>query len=292
MHSLLLESGKVMEIYQYINPIALQLGSLTIRWYGIMYLIGILIAWFLGNYRLKHNTNPLLTINKEQFTDLIVYIVFGLLVGGRLGYMFFYQMQLVLSKPSEVLMLWHGGMSFHGGLIGAILGITLYCYKTKQNFFILADFMAPLAPPAFFFGRIGNFINGELWGKITDRPWGIIFPGAGDLPRHPSQLYEGILEGIVLFIILWQFTKKPRPMLAASGLFFIFYGLFRIFVEFYRIPDKHIGYLAFDWLTMGQLLSLPMIILGAVLLVIAYSKNESIKNKFLNFNRVKKCNRT
>jgi phosphatidylglycerol:prolipoprotein diacylglycerol transferase len=264
-----------MGIHHNFDPIAMQLGPLTIRWYGLMYLVGIIIAWFLGNYRLKYNTNPHLNINKDQFSDLIIYIVFGLLVGGRLGYMMFYQTQVLLSAPSEVLMLWHGGMSFHGGLIGAILAILLYCYKTKQNFFVLADFMAPLAPPAFFFGRLGNFINGELWGKPTDMPWGVIFPSAGDLPRHPSQLYEGMLEGIVLFIILWQFTKKPRPMLATSGVFFLCYGAFRTFIEFYRIPDKHIGYLAFDWLTMGQLLSLPMIMLGLVLLIIAYSKNHA-----------------
>lgn len=265
-------------IYHNIEPIALQLGPLAIRWYGLMYLIGIGIAWLLGNYRLKHNTNPKLVINQDQFTDFIIYIVFGLLIGGRLGYMFFYQAPTFFSQPWEAFMLWRGGMSFHGGLIGAILAIVLYCYRFKQEFFVLADFIAPLAPPAFFFGRIGNYINAELWGKVTDLPWGVVFPGAGSLPRHPTQIYEGLLEGLVLFVILWIFSKKPRPTMATSGLFFLFYGLFRSFVEFYRLPDRHIGYLAFDWLTMGQILSLPMILLGVVFLCIAYSKNCNTNN--------------
>lgn len=269
-----------------LDPVLLQIGPLPIRWYGFMYLVGIAIAWLLGNYRLKHNTNPDLKINSEQFGDFIIYVVFGLLVGGRLGYMLFYQTAVVFTKPWEIFILWQGGMSFHGGLIGAMLAIVYYCYKFQQNFFVLGDFIAPLAPPAFFFGRIGNFINGELWGKITDVPWGVIFPSGGPLPRHPSQLYEGVLEGLVLFIILWVYTLKPRPRMAASGLFFLFYGLFRSFVEFYRVPDQHIGYLAFEWLTMGQLLSLPMIILGMVLFVLAYGKS-SHNNKIKKISKIR-----
>ena len=269
-------------IQHHFDPIALQLGPLAIRWYGLMYLVGICIAWFLGNHRIKHQKHYNLTINQEQFTDLIIYMVMGLLVGGRLGYMVFYQTGAFLSKPWEIFLLWQGGMSFHGGLIGAILGLIYFSYKQKQDFFALADFIAPLAPPAFFFGRVGNFINAELWGKVTTMPWGVVFPGAGPLPRHPSQLYEGLLEGIVLFIILWVFTQKQRPKMATSGLFFICYGLFRIGVEFYRIPDSQLGYLAFEWLTMGQILSLPMVLLGVILLFFAYSKNYKIKycNKF------------
>lgn len=264
-------------IHHNFDPIALSLGPFPIRWYGLMYIIGIATAWFLGNYRLKHNSNKFLTINQEQFLDLILYIVFGLLLGGRLGYMLFYQTAAFIAKPWEIAYLWQGGMSFHGGLIGAVIAIVIYCYKFKQDFFVLADFIAPLAPPAFFFGRVGNFINGELWGKVTDVPWAVVFPTGGHLPRHPSQLYEGFLEGIVLFIILWFFSKHRVPKMATTGMFCIGYGLFRSFVEFYRVPDQHIGYLALNWLTMGQLLSLPMIVFGAVLLIIAYSKNYNIK---------------
>lgn len=269
-----------MIFHHNLDPILVNIGPLPIRWYGLMYLVGISIAWMLGNYRLKHNKAHGLTISQEGFTDFILYIVFGLLLGGRLGYIIFYQTAVLFTKPWEIFMLWTGGMSFHGGLIGAVMAIIYFCHKNKQDFFALADFMAPLAPPAFFFGRIGNFINGELWGKVTDLSWGVIFPRAGMLPRHPSQLYEGVLEGLVLFAILWIFTNKPRPRMAASGLFFLGYGTFRFIVEFYRVPDAHLGYLAFEWLTMGQLLSLPMILGGSILLLLSYKNNSGLEYQF------------
>jgi len=266
-----------MITYPNIDPIALQIGPLAIRWYGLMYLVGIFIGWYLGSYRIKHKKIPNININQEQFTDLILYIAFGLLIGGRLGYVLFYQTGVLLTKPWELVMIWQGGMSFHGGLLGSIIAMILFCRNNKQEFFVIADFIAPLAPPAFFFGRIGNFINGELWGKVTDVPWAMVFPHAGSLPRHPSQLYEGLLEGLVLFVILWLFTNnpdKPRPKMATSGLFFIGYGMFRFIVEFYRVPDQQLGYLAFNWLTMGQLLSLPMILFG--IFIYAYSIRDKI----------------
>lgn len=259
------------------DAVVIYIGSFPIRWYGLMYLVGILTAWLLGNYRIKHNNNSLLTLNQESFTDLLIYMVFGLLVGGRLGYMLFYQLEVLFTQPWQLFLLWQGGMSFHGGLIGAAIGIIYFCYKNSQDFFVLADFIAPLAPPAFFFGRIGNFINGELWGKPTEADWGVIFPMAGNIPRHPSQLYEGFLEGIGLFFILWFFSKKDVPKMATSGLFLVGYGVFRFIVEFWRVPDQHIGYVAFNWLTMGQLLSIPLIILGSFFIIYAYTKNSKIR---------------
>lgn len=264
-------------IHHNFDPIAISIGPFPIRWYGLMYILGAGTAWFLGNYRLKYNSNKFLVINQEQFLDLALYVVFGLLLGARIGYMVFYQTAAFIAKPWEVVYLWQGGMSFHGGFIGALIAIIIYCYKFKQDFFVLADFVVPLVPPALFFGRMGNFINGELWGKVTDVPWGVVFPTGGPLPRHPSQLYEGFLEGIMLFIILWFFSKRTVPRMATTGMFLVGYGLFRSAVEFCRVPDQHMGYLALNWLTMGQLLSLPMVIFGVIFLVIAYSKNNNIK---------------
>ncbi len=263
--------------YPHIDPIALNIGPLAIHWYGIMYLVGLAVGWFLGSYRIKRNYLPssLKNFTQTEFGDLLLYIAFGLLLGGRLGYMFFYKTSLLYTAPTEFFKIWHGGMSFHGGLIGATLAILIFCKQHKLNFFALADFVAPLAPPAFLFGRIGNFINGELWGKVSDVPWAMVFPHAGPLPRHPTQLYEGLLEGVLLFIILWLFTNNPdkqRPLMSVSGLFLICYGIFRCLIEFFRMPDQHLGYLAFDWLTMGQLLSVPMIVCGIILFIFAYRK--------------------
>ena len=175
-----------------------------------------------------------------------------------------------MQNPIEIFYLQQGGMSFHGGLIGVFVAVWFFAHKFNKTFFNILDFIAPVVPIGLGTGRIGNFINGELWGSPSELPWAMVFPGAGDLPRHPSQLYEAFLEGLVLFIILWFFSAKPRPAKAISGLFLLFYGVFRFIVEFVRIPDAHIGYLAFDWLTMGQILSLPMIIVGIVLLTMSY----------------------
>lgn len=265
--------------YPNIDPIALSIGPLSVRWYGITYLLGLAVAWLLGSYRInkfkhnKHYEQFFRNFTQLEFSDLLLYTAFGLLLGGRLGYMLFYKTSILLTAPWDIFKIWQGGMSFHGGLIGAVIGILVFCKQYKIQFFELADFLAPLAPPAFLFGRIGNFINGELWGRLSDVPWAMIFPHADNLPRHPTQLYEGMLEGLTLFLILWFFTNNPdkrRPTMSVSGLFLICYGLFRCFVEYFREPDQHLGYIAFNWLTMGQILSIPMIIFGIILFISAY----------------------
>ena len=259
-----------MLTYPHIDPVALELGPLKIHWYGIMYLVGFGAAWWLGNLRAKLPHSPL---NPEQIADLIFYGALGAVLGGRLGYILFYDFSNYLSHPLNIFKVWEGGMSFHGGLLGVLVAMWLYSRKLNVGFFVVTDFLAPLVPIGLGAGRIGNFINGELWGKVTDLPWGMVFPNAGALPRHPSQLYQAFLEGAVLFVILWVYSRKPRPTLSVSGLFLICYGLFRFIVEFARQPDAHIGYLAFGWLTMGQVLSTPMIVAGVVLMVWAYKRH-------------------
>jgi len=252
--------------YPQIDPVALSLGPLKVHWYGIMYLIGFVSAWWLGTRRA--NAHP--DWNAEQISDLIFYAAMGLILGGRLGYILFYDLGSYIAEPLNILKIWQGGMSFHGGLLGVITAMFLYGRKISKKFFEIADFVAPLVPIGLGAGRIGNFINAELWGRVTDVPWAMVFPYAGPFPRHPSQLYEALLEGLLLFIILWLYSKKSRPTMAISGMFMACYGIFRFFVEFYRTPDNQLGFLAFDWLTMGQLLSLPMIIVGLVLITLAY----------------------
>ena len=255
-----------------INPVALDLGVIKIHWYGISYVIGILLAWwFLHNRALK---KPLVGWTTVQVSDLIFYGMLGIIIGGRLGSVLFYNFSYYIQHPIEVFYIQQGGMSFHGGLIGVIISIWFYSRKVNQTFYETTDFIAPAVPIGLFFGRIANFINSELWGAPTNLPWSVIFPhpDAGDIARHPSQLYEAFLEGIVLFIILCWFSKTHRPIKAVSGLFLIGYGVFRFMVEFVRVPDKQIGYLAFDWFTMGQLLTLPMIIFGFYLMILAYKK--------------------
>lgn len=256
-----------MLTYPDFNPVALQLGPLKVHWYGVMYLIGFVGGWWLGKIRAKR---PGSGWDPAEIGDMVFYIALGVVIGGRLGYILFYGFNNVISDPLSVLRVWEGGMSFHGGLLGVLLAMWLYGRKTSRTFFQVTDFMAPLVTVGLGAGRLGNFINAELWGKVTDLPWGMVFPGGGDLPRHPSMLYQAFLEGLLLFLILWWFSAKPRPVRAVSGLFLLCYGVFRFAVEFVRIPDSHIGYLAFDWLTMGQLLSLPMIVFGVLLLFLAY----------------------
>jgi phosphatidylglycerol:prolipoprotein diacylglycerol transferase len=252
------------------DPIAFGLGPLQIRWYGLMYLFGFASGWALGRYRAKHVPQW----QPHYLDDLIFYIALGVILGGRIGYIIFYNFNAFLHDPLLLLRIWEGGMAFHGGLIGVLAAMFLYARKMHMTFFQVTDFIAPLVPPGLFFGRIGNFINGELWGRTTDMPWAMIFhtPGAGDLPRHPSQLYEAVLEGIALFTILWIYSAKPRPTMAVSGLFLICYSLFRFLIEFAREPDAHLGFIAFNWLTMGQLLSLPMMFFGIALIAIAYRR--------------------
>lgn len=253
-----------MIAYPQIDPVALSVGPVNIHWYGLMYVIGFAAFLILGKYRAKRPHSP---VSAEQVDDIMFFGALGVVLGGRIGYMLFYNFDQFLANPLTLLQVWNGGMSFHGGLIGVILITFLLAYRWKINVLKLADFIAPLIPIGLGAGRIGNFINGNLWGNPTNLPWGMIFPNADELPRHPSQLYQMALEGIILFIILWIYSSKKRPPGAVAGLFLIMYALFRMLVEFVRTPDTHIGYIAFGWLTQGQLLSLPMLVLGMWLMV-------------------------
>nr|MCH9749247.1 prolipoprotein diacylglyceryl transferase [Pseudomonadota bacterium] len=225
-------------------------------------------AYFLANYRAKQLTDW----NSQQIEDLIFYGAIGVIVGGRLGYMLFYNLPNVLSDPLSIFAIQGGGMSFHGGFLGVLFAMALFNRKYHKSFFATMDFVAPLVPLGLGFGRMGNFINGELWGKVTTSPFGMFIQEQG-VARYPSQLYEAFLEGLVLFIILWVYSQKLRPLMSVSALFLIFYGLFRFIIEFVRVPDAQLGYLAFNWLTMGQLLSLPMIIFGVYLFYKANRKH-------------------
>jgi phosphatidylglycerol:prolipoprotein diacylglycerol transferase len=275
-----------MLTYPDIDPIALYLGPLKIHWYGIMYLLGFGAFWILGRYRAAR---PSSGWTGQMVDDVLFYGVIGVIVGGRFGYMLFYGYDQILANPFSLLKVWEGGMSFHGGLVGVLLAMALYARRHRLRFFQVTDFIAPMIPIGLLTGRIGNFINGELWGHATDVPWGMRLPctrfpeyctgqAAGaewSASLHPSQLYEAALEGVVLFLIVWIFSARPRPTMATSGLFLLGYGGFRFAVEFVRRPDAHIGYLAFDWLTMGQLLSLPMLLAGGALLVLAYRRRST-----------------
>lgn len=242
-----------------ISPVAFSIGSIQMHWYGLMYLVGFFLGWILGRYRAG---KPDSGWSKTEVDDLLTCTMLGVIIGGRLGYVLFYDLHTYMQNPMEILRIWHGGMSFHGGLLGALGAFWYFARTRRRSFLAVSDFVAPLVPQALFWGRLGNFINGELWGKTTDLPWGIVFHGAGNLPRHPSQLYEALLEGLALFVVLWLYSAKPRKVGQVSGLFAIGYGLARMSVEFVRMPDAHIGYIAFGWLTMGQLLCLPLIAVG------------------------------
>jgi phosphatidylglycerol:prolipoprotein diacylglycerol transferase len=256
--------------YPNIDPVAISLGSLKIHWYGLMYLVGFAGAWFLGRIRSRK-----IGWSDVQIDDLIFYSAMGVVIGGRVGYVLFYNFPEFINNPIILFKIWQGGMSFHGGLMGVLVAMSLFGRKYNHSFFSVTDFIAPLVPVGLGAGRIGNFINGELWGKPTESVFGMLVPGLGALPRHPSQLYEAALEGFALFMILWFYSNKPRPTMAVSGLFLIGYGVFRFSVEFVRLPDVQLGYLAFGWLTMGQLLTVPMLLLGSYLMFIAYKKERS-----------------
>lgn len=260
-------------LYPEIDPVALELGPLKIHWYGLMYLLGFAAVWWLGQVRAKSTPGW----QKSDIGDLVFYGAIGVVVGGRMGYILFYNFSGFLDNPLSLFMIWEGGMSFHGGFLGVLVAMWWYGRKNDKTFFQVTDFLAPFVPIGLCLGRIGNFINGELWGRPTELPWGMIFPNVDDLARHPSSLYQATLEGPVLFILLWWFSSQPRPLRAVSGLFLIGYGGLRFISEFARQPDEHLGFIAFDWLTMGQLLSLPMVIIGVVLLSLAYRKEANIK---------------
>ena len=278
-----------MLTYPNIDPIAFSigpvnlgsyvLGPLSVHWYGLMYLIGFAVAYCVVALRVKTSQRG---FTVENVSDILFYIALGVILGGRIGYMLFYDFSDVIHHPLRIFMIWKGGMSFHGGLIGVLIALTIYARKIGKHLLDLGDLVAPAIPIGLFTGRIGNFINGELWGRVTDVPWGIVFPGAGPIPRHPSQLYECLLEGALSFIILWLYSMKPRPRGAVSGLFLMLYGIFRIIVEFYREPDFQVGYLAFGWLTEGQLLSLPMVIIGLMLITYAYRGEKKCSNIWIS----------
>lgn len=265
-----------MVTYPNIDPVAFHIGPLSVHWYGLMYLLGFLGAWGFIAYRVKKQ--PARGFTVEQVTDILFYAALGVIVGGRLGYMLFYDWPNFIAAPQTFFKVWQGGMSFHGGLLGVIIALWIYSCKINKNLIDIADLIAPAVPIGLATGRIGNFINGELWGKISDVPWAMIFPTGGPYPRHPSQLYEFFLEGVLLFLILWWFSRKPRPRGAVSALFLIGYGCFRFIIEFFRVPDVQIGYLAFGWVTEGQLLSLPMILIGIIILVFSYWRAKQCNN--------------
>lgn len=249
--------------YPDIDPIAFSVGPLSVRWYALTYIISLLIAWWLLRRRALAGNVTWDNKNSEEdarsIEDIIFYAALGIVLGGRVGSMLFYNLDTFLANPIELLKVWKGGMSFHGGLLGVLLAMWLYARSKGRTFFQMTDFIAPVVPVGLGLGRIGNFINSELWGKPTTVPWGMEI---GGITRHPSMLYEAILEGLVLFAILWFASSKPKPTKMISGLFLLFYGIFRFAVEFVRLPDQDIGYLAWDWLTMGQVLSVPMILFG------------------------------
>jgi phosphatidylglycerol:prolipoprotein diacylglycerol transferase len=253
-----------MITYPAFNRVAFQLGPIKVHWYGIMYLLGFAAAWWLARRRAAQ---PGSTWKKADVDDLIFFAMLGVIFGGRIGYVLFYGLTFWANDAWYPLRIWEGGMSFHGGLLGVAVALTLFAWRRGRHPADVYDFTVPLPALGLFFGRIGNFINGELWGKVTTVPWGFLVNGE---VRHPSQLYEAGLEGLLLFVVVWLYTARPRPRLAPSGLFLLIYGVARFLVEFVRVPDEQIGYLAGGWFTEGQALSAPMIIAGAALLVWAY----------------------
>src|SRR5690606_17062595 len=248
--------------YPQIDPVAFQLGPISVHWYGLMYLLGFAAVWLLGRMRIKQGRSEL---SLRDLEDIIFYGVIGVVIGGRLGYALIYKPDHYLSNPLDLLRLWEGGMSFHGGLLGVLLVLIWFAKRRQKHFFDITDFIAPMIPLGLDAGRWGNFVNGELWGRPTDLPWGMVFPYAGPAARHPSQLYEMLFEGLLLFGLLWWYSSKPHRRGQVSAMFLIGYGAARFFVEFTREPDDFLGLLA-GGLSMGQLLSIPMVLAGALIL--------------------------
>ncbi|MBP3141005.1 prolipoprotein diacylglyceryl transferase [Aliivibrio fischeri] len=255
--------------FPHIDPVLIEIGPLAVRWYGLMYLFGFMFALWLANKRADKPNNGW---TRDQVSDLLFAGFLGVVIGGRVGYVLFYNFGYFLDNPLYLFEVWTGGMSFHGGLLGVISAMLWYGYKNNRSFFTIADFVAPLVPFGLGAGRLGNFMNGELWGRVTDVPWAMVFPTGGPFPRHPSQLYEFALEGVVLFLILNWFIRKPRPLGTVSGLFLFGYGTFRFLVEYVRQPDAQLGLFG-DWISMGQILSLPMVIGGLLMMLWAFKRN-------------------
>ncbi len=255
--------------YHPIDPVAIRLGPIAVHWYGLMYLLGFMCAWALGVYRARCSEG---IWTQGQVSDLIFYGAIGVILGGRIGYVLFYNFNFYWHHPAYVFAVWDGGMSFHGGFLGVFVALYFFSKQTEKNIWDVTDFCVPLVPLGLAFGRIGNFINNELWGRVSNVPWGVVFPGAGPLPRHPSQIYEFLTEGVLLFLITWLFSSKPRPRFAVSAVFMLFYGIFRFALEFFRQPDIQKGFVALGWVTMGQVLSIPMILIGGLSLYAIYRK--------------------
>jgi phosphatidylglycerol:prolipoprotein diacylglycerol transferase len=256
-----------MFVYPGFDPIIFAIGPIAVRWYGLLYVLAFLFAWWLARRRCTTAHSP---VDAKEVDDLLFNGMLGVIVGGRVGYCLVYGWEYLIQDPFYLFKITEGGMSFHGGLAGVMIAMWWFGRSRGKTMWQILDFVAPIVPLGLGFGRIGNFINGELWGSETTMPWGVLYDG---VVRHPTQLYESALEGFILFAILWWFSAKPRPYMAVSALFLLLYGCFRFFVEFYRIPDAHLGYLALDWVTMGQILSAPMILIGATMLVKAYRSN-------------------
>ena len=249
--------------YPNIDPVAFSVAGVQVHWYGLMYLLGFILFMLLGRWRAR---NPDFGMTRQHVDDLLFYGVLGVILGGRLGYVLFYNFEQFIHDPWIVLMIWKGGMSFHGGLLGVLAALLLFARQRQMPFLQVTDFVAPLVPFGLGAGRIGNFINGELWGRVSEVPWAMVFPHVDMLPRHPTQLYQFLLEGIVLFGVLWSYSLKPRALGTTTGLFAVVYALARIAVELVRQPDAHIGFVAWGWLTMGQLLSVPLLLVGVWLM--------------------------
>lgn len=258
-------------VFPQIDPVIFSLGPLSVRWYGLMYLIAFLLANFLAN---RAADKPGSGWTRDQVSDLLFYGFLGVVLGGRIGYVLFYQFPLLLQDPMYLFRIWEGGMSFHGGVLGVLAAMAFFAWKTGKNYLRLGDFVVMLLPLGLGAGRIGNFINAELWGRTTDVPWAVLFPNAGLLPRHPSQLYEFVLEGLVLFVLLLWYRSKQPPAGNVGGLFLLGYGSFRFIIEFFREPDAHLGVLSLG-MSMGQWLCLPMIIAGIALIVWGYQRRRS-----------------
>lgn len=269
-----------MITYPQINPVAFHIGSFGVHWYGVMYLLAFLSFLYIGKWRIRKYGHPIL--KESDMDDFLFYGAMGVILGGRLGYCIFYQPEVYLMHPLNIFKTWDGGMSFHGGILGVCLAIYLYSRKLKCGFLQLMDFGAPLVPIGLFFGRIGNFINGELWGKACnpDLPWGMVFPSGGPFTRHPSQIYEALCEGVLIFIVLIIFTQKTRKVGQTCSLFVLLYGLIRLVLEVFREPDSFAtGIVQLTGLSLGQLYSIPMIVIGAVYFVLASNgKFEKSKN--------------